>query len=422
MKLILTVLLCLFILNGFTQVPEVNYDEDKIPEYQLPEALISFNGRKIKKATQWEKIRRPELVKLFSQEVYGFVPREIAKPEVIIYEDHATAFQCKAVRKQIDLVFSGNGRELAAGVLMYLPKSDKPVPVILAYNFIGNHTVADDPAIRISESWVYNNPSLGIVNNRLTEQSRGVDAESWSVQQILDAGFGLVTLYYGDIDPEYENFKNGIHPLFYAEGQDRPLYDEWGSIGAWAWGLSSVMDYLETDRAVNSKEVVVMGHSRLAKTALWAAASDQRFAGCIANESGCMGAAISRRRIGETIAVVNRNFPHWFCDNFKKYSDHEDRLPIDQHMLLALIAPRPLYVASATEDRWSDPKGEFLGAKLASPVYELYNIEGLSDVEMPEPEHPVGGILSYHIRTGKHAVKAYDWEQYLAWAKKYIIH
>jgi len=255
----------------------------------------------------------------------------------------------------------------------------------------------------------------------LTEQSRGADAESWPVQKILDAGFGLVTIYYGDLDPEYENFDNGIHPLLFAKGQDRPSYNEWGSIAAWAWGLSRVMDYLETDTLVNSEEVVVLGHSRLGKTVLWAAASDQRFAGCIANNSGCMGAAISRRRIGETIAVINRNFPYWFCGNFKKYSDHEDRLPIDQHLLLALIAPRPLYVASATEDRWSDPKGEFLGAKFASPVYELYGIEGISDFEMPAPEHQVGGVLSYHIRSGKHAIKPYDWDQYLAWAKKYIV-
>jgi hypothetical protein len=420
MKLTFTVLLLFFILNSFAQGLTINYDENKIPEYQLPEVLRAVNGRKIKTVRQWEKIRRPELLELFRKEVYGFVPGRIAAPKIITYEGDAAAFGGKAVRKQIDLVFEGNGLELAVGVLMYLPKSDKPVPVILAYNFIGNHTVADDPAIRISESWVHNNPSLGIINNRLTEQSRGVAAESWPVQDILDAGFGLVTVYYGDIDPDYDDFKNGIHPLFYREGQEHPLFDEWGSVAAWAWGLSGVMDYLETDTLVNSREVVVLGHSRLAKAALWAVASDQRFAGCIANDSGCMGAAVSRRRIGETVAVINRNFPHWFCTNFKRYSDREDSLPVDQHLLLALIAPRPLYVASASRDRWSDPKGEFLGVSLASPAYELYGLDGLPDDEMPEPEHPVGGVISYHLRTGKHGIKAYDWQRYLAWAKKYI--
>ena len=397
-----------------------NYDESKIPDYQLPELLKSEKGRKIRKAAQWEKIRRPEILQLFQQEVYGKVPGELAKPEVLMYEDGVPAFDGDAIRKQFDLIFEGNGRELSIGVLMYLPKSAQAVPLIVGYNFMGNHAVADDPAIRISESWVYDNPSLGIVHNRLTEQSRGFDSDSWPIRKILDAGFGLATVYYGDVDPDRDDFSDGIQPLFYEKEQDEPARDEWGAMGAWAWGLSRVMDYLETDSQVNCKEVVVFGHSRLGKAALWTVADDQRFAACISNDSGCMGAALSRRRVGETIAIVNRNFPQWFCGNFKKYSGLEELLPVDQHMLLALIAPRPLYVASASEDLWSDPKGEFLSAKLASEVYQLYAVPGIPVDEMPEPEHPAGDVLSYHLRSGKHAVEVYDWDQYLTWAKKYL--
>ncbi|RKD85025.1 glucuronyl esterase domain-containing protein [Mangrovibacterium diazotrophicum] len=422
MKLSLTLLFVFLLLNSHAQSTKSNVDEELVPQYELPEILVSEKGRKIKKPEQWEKIRRPEILHLFVQEVYGKVPGEIAPPEVIVYEDRGEAFGGKAIRKQIDLVFEGNGRTLSVGVLMYLPKAASPAPVILGYNFLGNHAIVDDPEIRISESWVRNNPSLGIVNNHFTEQSRGFDAESWPVEKMLDAGFGLVTVYYGEVDPDYDDFENGIHPLFYKEGQDHPAADEWASIGAWAWGLSRVMDYLETDSDVNAKQVIVFGHSRLGKTALWAVASDQRFAACISNDSGCMGAALSRRRFGETIGIANKNFPQWFCGNFKKYSGFEDYLPIDQHMLLALIAPRPLYVASATEDLWSDPKGEFLSAQAASAVYRLYGLTAIDDEQMPSPEHPVGGVLSYHLRTGKHAVKPFDWEQYLQWAKEYVVH
>ena len=402
------------------QQPNVIYDEANVPEYKLPDVLTRFNGGKVKSAKVWYKKQRPEILKKFTEEVYGKVPGKLEISDVKIWETSNDAINGLAIRKQLSLFFKKNDRNLEVNVLMYLPKSQQKAPVFLAYNFSGNHTVYNDPNIRLTESWVNNNPSVGIINNRVTEQSRGSDSESWQVENIIKAGYGLVTVYYGDIDPDRNDFSDGIEPFFYQPNQTHPKYDEWGSIAAWAWGLSRVMDYLEKDEQVDSQKVAVLGHSRLGKTALWAGANDQRFAMVISNESGCGGAALSMRKFGETVQIINNHFPHWFCGNFKKYSDNESELPVDQHMLLALIAPRPLYVASAEGDKWSDPRGEFLSAKYASAVYKLLGTEGLPVQEMPEVDHPVMGTIGYHIRSGKHDLTLYDWTQYIKFADKFF--
>ncbi|MFA5330320.1 MAG: hypothetical protein WC384_21185 [Prolixibacteraceae bacterium] len=394
--------------------------ESQVPEYQLPDVLKRFNGSKVKSAKVWAKKRRPEILKLFAQEVYGKVPGELNISDVKLRETSDDAINGKAIRKQLSLFFTKSDRSVEVNVLMYLPKSVKKSPVFLAYNRTGNHAVYSDPNIRLTESWVNNDPSVGIINNQVTEQSRATASSRWPVDEIINAGYGLVTVYYGDIDPDKNDQSDGIQPFFYQPNQTKPRSDEWGSLAEWAWGLSKVMDYLETDPQVDASRVVVLGHSRLGKAALWAGANDQRFAMVISNESGCGGAALSRRKYGETVQIINTSFPHWFCDNFKKYNDNENFLPVDQHMLLALIAPRPLYVASAEGDQWADPRGEFLSAKYASPVYNLYGLEGLPAKEMPEINHPVMGTIGYHIRSGKHDLTLYDWQQYLKFADKYL--
>ena len=410
----------LTLMDASAQQPKVIDDEVNVSEYKLPDVLTRFNGGKVKSAKVWYTKQRPDILKKFTNEVYGKVPGDMEISEVKVWETSTDAINGLAIRKQLSLFFRKDDRSLEVNVLMYLPKLKTKCPVFLGYNFLGNHTINRDPNIRLTESWVNSNPSLGIINNRVTEQSRGSDADSWPVEDIIKAGYGLVTAYYGDVDPDKNDFLDGIEAFFYQPEQTRPKEDEWGSIAAWSWGLSRVMDYLERDELVDSKKVAVLGHSRLGKAALWAGATDQRLAMVISNESGCGGAALSKRIFGETVQMINTSFPHWFCGNFSKYNSNEEELPVDQHMLLALIAPRPLYVASAEDDKWSDPRGEFLSAKYASAVYELLGLEGLPVKEMPEINQPVMGTIGYHIRSGKHGLTLYDWTQYIKFADKYF--
>lgn len=414
--------------TALAQQPETNLDERKVAPYILPEPLTMADGRKVATSAQWNRERRPELMRLFQTNVYGKVPQPAApiRPTIQVRSEDRHALGGTAVRREIAIAFSEKLDGPRMDLLLYLPRTaggSKRVPAFLALNFAGNHAVSHDPGITLSRQWMRNDPSKKVVNHMATESSRGADSSHWPVERILARGYALATAYYGDLDPDYDDgFKNGIHPLFYQPGQTRPAVDEWGAIGAWAWGLIRALDYLETAPEIAAQQVVVMGHSRLGKTALWAGAEDPRFAIVISVQSGCGGAALSRRNFGETVAQINASFPHWFCANFRKYNGREDLLPVDQHELIALIAPRPVLICSAEEDLWADPKGEFLAALAADPVYRLLGIDGLAVTEMPKPapNQLVTSTIGYHVRPGKHDVTDDDWNAFMDFADHHL--
>jgi len=413
-----------FVASVHAQPAGANYDEAKVPAYTLPDPLVCTDGARVTDAKVWEKKRRPELLRLFEEQVYGRAPKRphgLMRFEVTSVVTNALGGN--ATRKEIAILLSGTPAGPRLDLLLYVPNnSRKAVPAFLGLNFNGNHAVTAEPGIRLSDRWMVAERSSCIVSNRATEACRGIEASRWQVEKILARGYALATAYYGDLEPDYaEGWKLGLRAALSPAGTHTTFKpDEWGAISAWAWGLSCALDYLETDGAVDAKRVAVIGHSRLGKTALWAGARDERFAIVISNDSGEGGAALARRRFGERTAHLNRAFPHWFCGNFKQYSEREELMPVDQHELIALIAPRPVYIASAVKDRWADPRGEFLAAQGAEPVYELFAKAGLGVAEPPAVNKPVGNFIGYHIRSGKHDVTEYDWEQYLNFADRHF--
>ncbi len=421
-RLVLTLMALSIPMTQTTALPTgFNYDEEKVPDYTLPDPLVANNGTRIQSAAQWTDSRRGELLKLFEEHVYG---RRPGRPEAMEFEVTSVdnnALNGTAIRKEITIHFEGKNEPYAVHVLLYLPKKNMgPVPVFLGYNFNGNHSIHSDQGISLSTSWMRKNEN-GNKNHLATESARGSSSSRWPVETILARGYGLATAYYGDIEPDHkEGWKDGIRSFYKIDENGKSLaLEDWSAISAWSWGLNRIVDYFETDLDIDSNRIALLGHSRLGKTAVWAGANDERFAITISNNSGCGGAALSRRAFGETVERINTSFPHWFNGNFKSYNGNESALPVDQHELIALMAPRPVYVASAKEDVWADPHGEFLSAKAAGEVYALFGKPGVGVETQPDVNTPVGDFIGYHIRTGKHDVTAFDWEQYLSFADRH---
>ena len=398
-----------------------NYDEAKVGNYTLPDPLVCQDGTKVADAATWKTKRRPEILQLFESQMHGRSP---ARPKDLKFEVTATdknALGGKATRKEITVRFGAEKDAAVMHLLVYLPNGlQQPAPAFLGVNYDGNHTLNADPAITLTEQWTWNNKEKRAELTRPADATRGQSIGRWPLEMVLARGYAVATIPRADIEPDFtEGWRNGVRGYFLKKsGKTEFAPDDWGGVAAWAWGLSRALDYLETDRDIDAKHVVVMGHSRMGKAALWAGASDERFAAVISNDSGESGAALSRRDFGETVARINTSFPHWFCANYKRYNTNVTALPFDAHLLVALSAPRPVYVASAVEDKWADPKGEFLAAKHAEPVYALFKKAGLGVAEWPAVNQPVGDVVCYHVRTGKHDVLDYDWEQYLAFADR----
>lgn len=419
--LVLWSVLCVPVSLSSVLAQEANYDEAKVPAYILPDLLTDLSGRPVTTPQQWQQQRRGEVLGLFEQHVFGRLPDFPVQLRTRLRSEVSDAIGGLAHRRELTVYFTGDDAGPQMDLLIYTPvAAEGRVPAFLGLNFNGNQAIESDPRLHITESWVRNNRELGIENNRATEATRGSEASRWSVERIVKAGYGLVTIYYGDIDPDFDDgFRNGIHLLGQPVAGER-AGDAGGSISAWAWGLSRALDVLESDKRIDAERVAVFGHSRLGKTSLWAGATDPRFAMVISNNSGCGGAALSRRAFGETVGRINKSFPHWFCVNHRKYNGNEGALPVDHHMLIALAAPRPIYVASAVEDQWADPRGEYLSLWHAGVVYRLFGRVGMPSEAMPGLDMPVQTDVGYHIRSGKHDVTDYDWQQYVKFADRHL--
>ena len=345
---------------------------------------------------EWIGVQRPKTLELFRKHIYGRNPVERPKDlKFEILKEDPKAMNGVATLKEVRISYSGPGGKSGFNLIVFVPNEAKqPAPGFLL---------------------ICNRDRSNIDPNR--KEKSGF----WPAEMIVEKGYVAATFHNSELSTDkHLHFNNGVHQVFDRFEGERPG-DAWATIAGWAWGASRALDYFESDAAVNARKIAVVGHSRGGKTSLWAGANDERFAMAISNNSGCTGAALARRKKGERVARINKSFPHWFCGNYKNFNDREDDLPVDQHQLIALMAPRPVYVASASKDAWADPEGEYLAAYHAGPVYRLFDLQGLEESKIPEPQKPLHeGQVGYHLRDGKHNLTEYDWEQYLAFGDRHL--
>ncbi|MBP7937143.1 MAG: acetylxylan esterase [Phycisphaerae bacterium] len=382
---------------------DVIYDESKVPPYDLPPLLVSSEGKAIATPEEWLGTRRPQIISMFASLVYGAVPTP-QSPLKITSEVVKTDRQFlggTATRKDVRIAFENTKGRAQLLILVFTPNEPaKPAPVFLILSFDNTR----------SNGFTAHPTEQGILRN------------GWPIGEFVKRGFGFVVVYQADLVGHNEvDFLNSVQRLFYSQGQSFPKAHEWGGIATVAWSASRVLDYLASDHDVDASRVAIMGHSKCGKAALWAAARDPRFAMVVAAESGHGGAALWRRKCGETLEKMVTRFPYWLCRNALKFANHEDDLPVDQHMLLACIAPRPLYVMSGVEDTWADPRGEYLSAYHASAVYRLLGKKGLeSDTPPPVGQAIIKSDVGYHIRAGGHSLETFDCERVLDFADYHL--
>ena len=394
----------------------VNYNEAKVPNYTLPDPLVMLNGKKVKNAKQFYKKRRPELIHLFEENQFGKTP-DRKNISFTIFDKGTLAYGGKALRKQVTIYFTKDTSNYKADLLIYVPaESIKPVPLFFNISFFPNNMVVKDPGVKRGMMW-----------NRDKKRVPAPDGRGFGVldvEKFINEGIGVATIYYGDIEPDFaEGIKYGIRGYYLKPGETYPADDEWGAISAWAWGLSCAMDYLETDKQIDAKKVALYGVSRLGKTVLWEGARDDRFGMVIASCSGEGGAAISRRQYGETIKhmIAPTRYFYQFCTNRAKYGDDPGSCPVDANMLVSLMAPRPLLLQTGDKDFWSDPKGEFLAAVAAEPVYNLFGKEGLQTNVWPKAGTPILHDLGYYMHSGGHGSLPGDFDIFLDFIKMHFL-
>lgn len=391
---------------------------EKLPAQPgLPDPLVSFAGEKVTTKEAWEKQRKPELKALFEHYMYGKLPATQKVEAKVLYED-VNAFGDKGILQEVRLQI-GPKEWPPIYLLVAMPKQRNLLPVFVGMNFSGNHALVADKGIRLPTTWMY--PSgKGVKDNKATEDGRGTAIDTWSLQQAVDRGYAVATFYNGDVDPDRKDIRGGLSPFVVPPKKGEAAPDDTATIMLWAWGIHRAVDYLVTLPEIDKKKIAVVGHSRLGKTALLAAAFDERITLAIPHQAGCGGTAPNRTKDpkAESVARINNAFPHWFCGNFKAFDKDVEKLPFDQHCLAALCAPRPILFTNAVEDQWANPNGQFDMLKAAEPVYKLFGAGGLADKERPESAKLSAGTLGYYIREGKHSMTKEDWKVFLDYADR----
>ncbi|MGI8967323.1 MAG: alpha/beta hydrolase family protein [Limisphaerales bacterium] len=384
-------------------------------QVKLPNPLVMFDGKPVANKKDWFNNRRPELKELFQHYEYGYFPPP-AKIKSKVEAVDKNCFGGKATLKLVTISFAQkNAPEFH--LLLVVPNHKKnPAPVFLGLNFSGNYALVTNSFVPIPTGWV-SVKVPGVTNNHATEAGRGKSVDVWAIEQSIERGYAVATIFCDDIQPDRTDATAGVRAVFH--GSKNPD-DDWGTIAAWAWGLERAVDYLETNKEINKKKIAVVGHSRLGKAAILAGAFDERIALVIPLQAGCGGTSPARGKIGESVQRINEHFPHWFCDEFKKFNEQPEKLPFDQHCLIALCAPRPVLLSNATEDTWADPEGQFEMLKAADKVYRLVGAEGVASEKMPEVGKLMDSNLGYYIRPGKHSMTKEDWKIFLDFADKHF--